>query len=127
MSIMPQGALPACTDPTNISSALAPALTMRNSPTAGRIAQIIADEPAADEVAEDRLVDIIELLVLAVAVGASRIDLGAVPANGAEVIASALDTERVTYLGDIATITGATPVGELAVTLRIEHDGQVAA
>ncbi|WP_331731488.1 hypothetical protein [Kitasatospora sp. NBC_01300] len=128
MSIMPQDALPAYTDPTNTFLAVAPVLNLRTAPASPAEPQALPDDFSPEELAEVRHFDIIELLDRAVLAGAvGSLDLGTVTLECFGSIVCALDTEDISTTDDITTIAKATRTGRLAVTVRVEVDGQVAA
>ncbi|MFG2844195.1 hypothetical protein ACGF12_13635 [Kitasatospora sp. NPDC048296] len=128
MSIMHQGGLSAYTDPTTTTSAVTPVLKIRTAPAASPAAQAPVDELSPDEASEVRHFDVVEFLDRAVTVGAvGTVDLGTVTPDCFESIKVSLDTEDVSFEGDIATVAAITPAGRFAVSVRVEFDGQVAA
>ncbi|MEV7123802.1 hypothetical protein [Kitasatospora griseola] len=128
MSSLPQAGLSGHTDPIATSLAVVPVLSFRTPSAVSRTAEVLADGPSAEELAEDRLAEIVELLASAVELGvAGTLELGAVPQVGFESIVCALDSQDVTQAGDTFTVATITPQGRLAVTVQVDADGQVAA
>ncbi|MGV9267365.1 hypothetical protein ACWDRR_22190 [Kitasatospora sp. NPDC003701] len=128
MSIMPQDTLTSYTDPTNTPPAVAPVLNLRTALASPAEPQACLDDLSPEELAEVRHFDIVELLDRAVLAGAvGTLDLGTVTLECYGSIVCALETEEIRTEGDITTVTKITRTGRLAVTVRVEADGQVAA
>ncbi|MER5355876.1 hypothetical protein ABT093_36850 [Kitasatospora sp. NPDC002551] len=128
MSIFPQAGSPGHTDPTNTPLAVAPVLNLRTAPAAPAEPQACPDDLSPEELAEVRHFDIVELLDRAVLAGAvGTLDLGTVTLECYGSIVCALEAEDIRTEGDITTVTKTTRTGRLAVTVRVEADGQVAA
>ncbi|MFD5610591.1 hypothetical protein [Kitasatospora sp. NPDC127060] len=128
MSIMPQASPPNYTDPTNTALAVAPVLNLHAAPASPAESEALSDDMSPEELAEVRPFDIVEFPTSAVLVGAvGGLDLGTVTADCFESIVCALETGDVRVEGDITTVTKTTRAGRLAVTVRVDADGQVAA